>query len=117
MIRNGVKHSTQQSDVWSLGVVIFEILTSCQLIPYHPLQNQQVIEAVLGGEGYHILSDLLRRLTRTIHPFFLDLMKSCLNNTPILRPEFSALSKLLQVSVSMMENEVEEVPLSSTLGS
>eukprot|EP01099_Mayorella_cantabrigiensis_P001789 TRINITY_DN1787_c0_g1_i1.p1 TRINITY_DN1787_c0_g1~~TRINITY_DN1787_c0_g1_i1.p1 ORF type:complete len:1346 (-),score=362.14 TRINITY_DN1787_c0_g1_i1:224-3685(-) len=95
------KNFSFKSDVWSFGVLLFEILTKCSLRPYHLLTNQEVVNFIhSGGE--------LQPPEPCPSPFLKSLMKVCLSQVPSLRPPFSQLQTLLA--------EQEDQILSSDLG-
>ncbi|PRP88025.1 hypothetical protein PROFUN_04453 [Planoprotostelium fungivorum] len=70
---------THQSDVWSFGVVMWEIL-SLGAIPYQALSNKQVVDYVTGG-------NMMYQPDRCSHDVY-NLMKKCWAMDPNVRPNF-----------------------------
>jgi len=70
---------TSQSDVWSFGVVLWEMATLAEQ-PYQGLSNEQVLQFVLGGgmlEHPHSCPDILHQI-----------MVACWQRRPTHRPRF-----------------------------
>lgn len=70
---------TSQSDVWSFGVVLWEMATLAEQ-PYQGLSNEQVLQYVLGGgmlEHPHCCPDILHQI-----------MVACWQRRPSHRPRF-----------------------------
>lgn len=70
---------TSQSDVWSFGVVLWEMATLAEQ-PYQGLSNEQVLQFVLGGgmlEHPHCCPDILHQI-----------MVACWQRRPSHRPRF-----------------------------
>eukprot|EP01099_Mayorella_cantabrigiensis_P001988 TRINITY_DN1868_c0_g1_i1.p1 TRINITY_DN1868_c0_g1~~TRINITY_DN1868_c0_g1_i1.p1 ORF type:complete len:307 (+),score=86.49 TRINITY_DN1868_c0_g1_i1:666-1586(+) len=78
------KNSEKKSDVWSYGVVLFEISCCCTLSPFPEIKNNRdVREAVLSGN--HV------QFPRQLPAQFVSLAKTCFVMVPSLRPSFSQL--------------------------
>uniref|UniRef100_A0A0K8S4F6 receptor protein-tyrosine kinase n=2 Tax=Lygus hesperus TaxID=30085 RepID=A0A0K8S4F6_LYGHE len=98
---------TSQSDVWSFGILLWEIMTlgGC---PYPALQSSEVYKSLLRGE----------RLERPeLCPQNLyDMMRDCWNSLPHQRPTFShlvhRLEKILQSDAQRRYLELDEVMVS-----
>ncbi|VUZ43830.1 unnamed protein product [Hymenolepis diminuta] len=85
---------TTKCDVWSFGVLIFEILT-CGMLPYGDLSLQQVRDGVPKG---------LRLPSPTIYGFECDatiysIMQSCWNMDPQKRPVFKEIYTKTQQTI------------------
>jgi len=85
---------TAQSDVWSFGVVLWEICTLGEQ-PYQGLSNEQVFKFVKGG-------GIQERPDNCPEDLF-SVMTLCWNWNPKSRPSFSEL-------VEMLFQEVQQVP-------
>ncbi|ERE87384.1 insulin receptor-related protein [Cricetulus griseus] len=70
---------TTQSDVWSFGVVLWEIVTLAEQ-PYQGLSNEQVLKFVMDGGALEELEDCPLQLQ--------ELMRLCWQHSPRLRPTF-----------------------------
>lgn len=87
------------SDVWSFGIVIWEISTSCQEIPYPDLKNILVREFVIEGGVLQISNQVPNGL--------ISAFRSCLSYIPSLRPSFSLLFNIFSIEKSKFENLVQ----------
>ncbi|XP_038167546.1 insulin receptor-related protein [Arvicola amphibius] len=70
---------TTHSDVWSFGVVLWEIVTLAEQ-PYQGLSNEQVLKFVMDGGVLEDLEDCPLQLQ--------ELMRLCWQPSPRLRPTF-----------------------------
>ncbi|XP_025110820.1 muscle, skeletal receptor tyrosine protein kinase-like isoform X1 [Pomacea canaliculata] len=80
------KFSTQ-SDVWSFGVVLWEIF-SFALQPYYGLTHDEVVRYIKEGK-------VLSQPDRTPNAVY-EIMKQCWHRRPASRPSFSTLHKMLE---------------------
>ncbi|XP_006817478.1 tyrosine kinase receptor Cad96Ca-like [Saccoglossus kowalevskii] len=78
---------TPKSDVWSFGIVIWEIITQGSM-PYHDLTEENVKVMVTNGK---VLSKPTHCRAATY-----QLMKSCWNRHPRDRPTFTKLVKSIR---------------------
>uniref|UniRef100_A0A914VMH7 receptor protein-tyrosine kinase n=1 Tax=Plectus sambesii TaxID=2011161 RepID=A0A914VMH7_9BILA len=78
---------TLKSDVWSFGIVLYEMLTLAQQ-PYAGLANDQVFHYI------GVTRKILRRPT-DCPDFWYDLMVQCWRYDPRLRPSFTELVQIL----------------------
>jgi len=84
---------TFASDVWSFGVVLFELMTGCLEIPFDSLTNSQVQSFVLsGGHLEPPVTDGSQLLKA--------MMLSCFNQIPSFRPTFRAIHEELDAASS-----------------
>jgi len=78
------KMRNPEADVWSFGVVMYEVFTRCQEIPYLGKKNQEVVSFVLGGgkldPGVHVDSTIA------------EIMMDCFKMRQEWRPNFKLLS-------------------------
>ncbi|XP_011310956.1 insulin-like receptor [Fopius arisanus] len=70
---------TSDSDVWSFGIVLWEILTLGEL-PYQGFSNDEVL--------HHVLRKGTVNIPRNVPEIVLKLMEKCLKWRPIERPTF-----------------------------
>lgn len=75
------------SDVWSYGILQWEMLNPTKLYPYPSLQNDEVIKSVTGG--YRMPAP------RHAPPLVVRIIKACWNSEPSKRPSFLLISNLL----------------------
>ncbi|XP_045154458.1 insulin receptor-related protein isoform X2 [Echinops telfairi] len=78
---------TTHSDVWSFGVVLWEIVTLAEQ-PYQGLSNEQVLKFVMDGG---ILEEL-----EGCPPQLQELMSRCWQQNPRLRPSFTHILDSIQ---------------------
>ena len=81
------------SDVWSFGIFIFELFTSCDM-PYSGMTDMEVIDNVKIGYQMECPANC---------PFQLhDIMKECWNTSPDARPYFQSLQpRMRQLTVTL----------------
>ena len=92
------KFSTQ-SDVWSFGVVLWEIFTFA-LQPYYGLTHDEVVRYIKEGK-------VLAQPERTPQQVY-ELMKQCWHRRPASRPSFNNLHKTLEnMYEKYVKNEVK----------
>ena len=75
---------TSQSDVWSYGVVLWEIATLAEL-PYQGFSNSEVLSQVKRGQHLHPPEDC--------HDVLGSLMLQCWQDNPNSRPTFFDICK------------------------
>ncbi|XP_053613186.1 tyrosine-protein kinase transmembrane receptor Ror [Plodia interpunctella] len=78
---------TTESDIWSYGVVLWEIY-SYGLQPYYGFSNQEVIAMVRGGE--------LLAAPSGCPAAVYSLMRDCWHHTPLRRPNFQEIVARIQ---------------------
>ncbi|KAH9514881.1 Tyrosine kinase receptor Cad96Ca [Bulinus truncatus] len=78
---------SEKSDVWSFGILLWEMITLC-LIPYSELDVDQVVEKIKGGE--------LLLCPMNSPGEIQTIMFSCWRSSPTCRPTFSELCKQLE---------------------
>eukprot|EP01099_Mayorella_cantabrigiensis_P001020 TRINITY_DN1422_c0_g2_i1.p1 TRINITY_DN1422_c0_g2~~TRINITY_DN1422_c0_g2_i1.p1 ORF type:complete len:300 (-),score=64.90 TRINITY_DN1422_c0_g2_i1:138-1037(-) len=101
------RNATQKSDVWSFGVVLFEISVFCTLLPFPNIRtNKEVRTAVLSG--FHL------SFPNSLSPRFVSLAKACFAMVPSLRPSFVQLFEgLVQLENLMLTNQQQLNQLSN----
>ncbi|KAJ9594151.1 hypothetical protein L9F63_014407, partial [Diploptera punctata] len=90
---------TSQSDVWSFGVVLWEMTTLAEQ-PYQGLANEQVLQHVLGG-------GILER-PLCCPEIFHQFMMNCWNRRPSRRPRFLNIVAELEAA-SGLDSKFKEV--------
>jgi len=78
---------TTQGDVWSLGVLIWELMTHCEM-PYPALGNQEVFDKVVNG--YRMPKPPLAP------PAVYEVMTRCWAASPRRRPQASEIMNIMQ---------------------
>nr|CAB3265276.1 insulin receptor [Phallusia mammillata] len=94
-LKDGVFDS--RSDVWSFGIVLWEIATLAEQ-PYQGLQHDQVTRYVIDG-GY---MEQPKECPKKIY----DLMQLCWHYSPSMRPTFSEIVSILSPDLSEGFREV-----------
>ena len=77
---------TTQSDVWSFGVVMWEVF-SFAMQPYYGVTNEEVTQMIRKGKHLNIPPDCPDKIY--------DIMSKCWNMDPSCRPTFSELCDIL----------------------
>uniref|UniRef100_A0A0K0FLF6 Tyrosine-protein kinase n=1 Tax=Strongyloides venezuelensis TaxID=75913 RepID=A0A0K0FLF6_STRVS len=85
------KHFNLATDVWSFGVVIWEIFSRCQSEPYPRQSNKEAKEIIISGRKP-------MNAPPNTPPVFANAMDKCFTQNPKLRPTFGVLLKFLAPS-------------------
>ena len=88
------RHPTFACDIWSFGVLLFELATNGNALPYAALSNAEVVEAVLAGRPPGVIADSPEAL--------LDIVHACRFMQPERRPRIDELAFVFrQLSASV----------------
>ena len=90
-------HFSKQSDIWSFGIVLYEIMTHGQF-PYPGMSNAEVVEKVREGYRMKCPPDC----PQIVH----DIMLECWKEEPEMRPSFEDVTRRLEEVFAY--DEVEE---------
>ena len=94
---------TPMSDIWSYGVLLYEIITFGSF-PFQGLSNNQVLETVKSGTTLSIPSGTKPQLS--------TLLTSCWNRSPTKRPTAAEIAELLYNNPRLVSPCID-VPLAS----
>lgn len=104
------KQVSIRSDLWSFGVLLYELFTLCKNEPYEEWNNSAVIKRILAGEKmyeYLEISDGPKDIQ--------ELLNSCMNNNSHARPVFDEIilnlkkiKKIVQDSNTWNNLEVDD---------
>ena len=101
---------TNKSDVWSFGIILFELLTSCRQTPYVELNDEQLIQIINSTyssvalaaatpslvNNYLLKQSLVDEFKSNDYSELVDLMFDCLNLNVFNRPNFNDLNLYLK---------------------
>lgn len=87
-------HVSERCDVWSMGVVMWEMYT--REAPYNHMTSQQIIQALLHG-------NIALRLPQECEPEWRGLVEMCMDANPEARPTFKALMTHLDALLKRLE--------------
>eukprot|EP01117_Protostelium_nocturnum_P006517 TRINITY_DN2349_c0_g1_i1.p1 TRINITY_DN2349_c0_g1~~TRINITY_DN2349_c0_g1_i1.p1 ORF type:complete len:731 (+),score=292.86 TRINITY_DN2349_c0_g1_i1:338-2530(+) len=91
---------SSKSDVWSFGVVMWEIFTKGDKMPYSGLSNIETVEAVIKGIR-------LRRPEECPTEIY-ELMLRCWNANPEVRPSFDKIWNILSLTLEAKKEKLNE---------
>ena len=83
---------SEKTDVWSFGVVLWEIFTLCRLQPYGNMDDQDIVNSAVKGKD----RQLLERPDDCPHQVY-DVMLKCWEHDDQHRPTFKDINKFLTV--------------------
>lgn len=75
------------SDIWSYGILQWEMFNPKKLYPYPSLQNEEIVKKVTDG--------YLMPTPRNAPQLVVRIMKACWNSQPDKRPSFLLIANLL----------------------
>lgn len=103
---------SRKSDVWMMGVTIWQVLTSCDQKPYESLATaNQVIITVCTGQGGPLLLESLTHLPACLHALR-DLVSQCLQVRPSDRPTMAQCCHLIKSIQDSINNNANNLPAS-----
>ena len=85
-----------KSDVWSFGVLMWEMFSFCQDVPLAELNHHQIIENLqhwFHSDGFHLIPS---RPSAGTPKEVTDLMHQCWSREPEDRPKFGEIYQFLQ---------------------
>jgi sterile alpha motif and leucine zipper-containing kinase AZK len=99
---------TEKADVWSFGMVLYELTTN--KIPYDYCRNEKgqmnlpklVLEVLVDKKTPPIPEEI------EIHPTLRELMKQCWNWDPQQRPSFSQIVQILRDAMSQNNTNTKQ---------
>ncbi|CAF1587743.1 unnamed protein product [Rotaria magnacalcarata] len=83
---------TSQSDIWSFGITLWEVMTNCNTLPYALLNDEQVYQRLKSTKGLHLPKP------ECLSKEFIDLMLECwrpCNERPKFQEIFTFLNRRL----------------------
>ena len=75
------------SDVWSFGILQWEMFNPYTKYPYPDMQNEEMVVNVTNGYRIHT--------PQRLPPLVIQIMRACWNTNPRKRPSFLLISNLL----------------------
>jgi len=94
---------TTKSDIWSYGVVLFEIFTYGS-VPYPNLSSLEEVKLVIRNKSSPL------KCPDTSPPEIQELMNKCLQYEPSLRPDFDTIAETLKTLEHTLIGLEEQVP-------
>lgn len=91
---------TEKADVWSLGVVLWEM--AVRKLPHATLSPQDIVRGLMGG------SPLTPAVPSWVEPEWRHLMESAWDPVPSRRPSFRELGEQLRRIIEQCDAEEEE---------
>jgi len=86
---------SEKTDVWSFGVMLWEIFTLCRLQPYGDVDDQDIIKDAVRGKDRQLLESPLHCPDKVY-----DVMLKCWEYDNERRPTFSDINKVLTVIIT-----------------
>ena len=89
------------SDVWSFGIFLYEIVTACER-PYPGMTDVEVVDMIKAGDRM--------RCPPKCHDQLYTLMQECWNENPVERPSFESLVERMKLFAATMTVDGRPVP-------
>eukprot|EP01097_Dermamoeba_algensis_P011924 TRINITY_DN941_c0_g2_i1.p1 TRINITY_DN941_c0_g2~~TRINITY_DN941_c0_g2_i1.p1 ORF type:complete len:244 (-),score=82.07 TRINITY_DN941_c0_g2_i1:127-756(-) len=84
---NKLNELNLKSDVWSFGVVMYEIFTYCRNVPYSGIPTSKILSLIKKGERLEQPSEC--------PTWMYNLMMKCMRYTPSERPTFEEIFQII----------------------
>ena len=89
------------SDVWSFGIFLYEIVTACEQ-PYPGMTDAEVVDMIKAGDRM--------RCPPKCHDQLYTIMQECWNENPVERPSFESLVEPMKLFTATMTVDGRPVP-------
>lgn len=103
LLQTGNARNTAETDIWSFGVVIWEILTRGILVPYQDCDNQTMINNIKQGGKLKVAPEV-----RELSPLLSHIMDDCWQKEPLKRPSAAAIVRQLDSKFSQSSSRILE---------
>lgn len=89
---NDSKHVSEKADIWSLGMVLYEMVVL--RVPFSELKPQEIVKALMTAA--HPTDNLLPKVPQWCEPVWAKLIQECWAVAPAARPNLQDLARKLE---------------------